>query len=524
MSRRYDYNLGLAFAQIAAERESSPALRMPGGEVVTYGRLNRLANRIAALCSARGIVRRDVVGIVHTKTAACYATMLACLKLGAIYVNVDDQNPPARLERIVASCRPRLIVTDDSSGPLRDGIAALAIPILELRAATADFGPDDAAPEPEGVAGVTGADPAYVMYTSGSTGIPKGAIMTHANVLNFGAWTGSRFGITADDALSNVNPMYFDNSVFDFYAALLNGASLVPITREALQNPADMLTQLEAANASIWFSVPSLLIYMTSLRLLTADRLPSIRSFVFGGEGYPKPELRKLFAAFGETKQLINVYGPTECTCICSAWNVRPEDLEDPRGFVTLGRIAGNFGTLILDDEQRPAEAGSPGELCLLGPQVGAGYINDPERTAAGFAASPTNRAWPERMYRTGDMVKLRADGQTIDFVGRKDHQIKHMGYRIELEEIEAALDRIDGVVQSAVVHVADRTGFKTLVAYVATDEELSEKQLAKQLLAELPPYMMPQRFSLHRTLPKNANGKVDRVSLAARAGADGAQ
>ncbi|HEY1975422.1 MAG TPA: amino acid adenylation domain-containing protein [Candidatus Baltobacteraceae bacterium] len=510
----YRYNAGSAFAEQVAKAPARPALKMAGGSSVSYGDLNTLANRIAGVFRRRGVNRHDVVGIVHTKTPSSYAAMLAALKIGAAYVNLDDQNPPARLERIFSTARPKVVCAEALSAPMHQAVTHAGISVLEWSGEGVPSELSSAGTaEPDDCGDVTGADPAYIMYTSGSTGVPKGACMTHANVLNFGAWCGSRFGIGPDDVLTNVNPMYFDNSVFDFYGAMLNGASIAPVTRETLANPADALSQVEEAGCTIWFSVPSLLIYLSTVKLLSPNRLPAIRSFVFGGEGYPKPELAKLFKTYGQRAKLINVYGPTECTCICSAWDVRPEDLANPDGLVTLGPVTENFSMLVLDEE-RGVSPGEIGELCLLGPQVGLGYVNDPERTASAFVRSPLNNRWYEKMYRTGDLVRLSTDGRSLDFVGRKDNQIKHMGYRIELEEIESALNRITGVTQSAVVQKAGRREQKILVAYVAAEKPLAEDRLRSELQDLLPPYMIPQRFEIREALPKNSNGKVDRVAL----------
>ncbi len=512
----YRYNIGLAYVAIAKAFPSNAAFRFSDGRVVTHADFDALSNRVAAVLADRGIVRRDVVGIVHTKTLGCYAAMMGALKIGAAYVNLDDQNPPARLKHILATARPKVICAETVPESVRLSSNDGGVELFELGDARVADEVDRANEHPAlDASSVTGADPAYIMYTSGSTGVPKGALMTHANVLNFGAWVGARFGIGPSDTLTNVNPMYFDNSVFDFYGALLNGAAIVPVTREVLSDPARMLEQVEAAGATIWFSVPSLLIYLTALKLLAREGIPKIRTFGFGGEGYPKPELRKLFATFAARSTLVNVYGPTECTCICSAWDVRAEDLDDPNGLVTLGPVADNFSMLVLDGD-RPVEAGGVGELCLLGPQVGLGYANDPERTQRAFTPSPLNAAWTERMYRTGDLVRLGADGRSLDFVGRKDNQVKHMGYRIELEEIEAALNQLEGVVQSATLLRAARRDLKQLVAYVAADRVVAPETLRAGLARLLPPYMIPQRFEVRSALPKNANGKVDRIALAA--------
>lgn len=512
----YVYNLGQRFSEIASRQGDRAALRYPAGRLVTYAQLDRHANRLAGILHRRGLRRRDVIGIVHTKTTMCYAAMIAALKLGLTYVNLDDQNPRARLEHIFSTARPKIVLAEGEYPDVRD--AAVAAQASYVNAADPDFAHEmdpGSCEAPKTVAEVSGTDPAYIMYTSGSTGIPKGALITHGNILNFGQWCAARFGITPDDVLTNVNPMYFDNSVFDFYGALLNGASIAPITRQTLADPALAVSQIEESGCTTWFSVPSLLIYLTTMRLLTPDRLPTIRQFVFGGEGYPKPELRKLFSAFGHRSLLVNVYGPTECTCICSAWDVTEADLADPTGLVTLGPVAQNFTALVLENG-RQVQPGEVGELCLLGPQVGLGYVNDAERTGMSFVQNPLNAAWREPMYRTGDLVRFDADGRNLHFVGRADNQVKHMGYRIELEEIEAAINRLDGIIQSAVVQKTGRGGVKILVAYLASDSSVTDEQLRAGLQALLPAYMIPQRFDVRTTLPKNANGKVDRVALAA--------
>lgn len=513
-SPRYPYNIGLQFAAVAGRAGARRAIVTAAG-TVSYQELNELANRMAGVLHARGFRRRDVLAIVHKKSIIAYATMLAALKLGIIYVNIDDQNPPARLEHIFRSCRPKAVFAKTLDAGFADTAAAIGAEIVRdderLRSELAASSPS----EPAAMGAVLGSDPAYIMYTSGSTGVPKGAIMTHGGVLNFGEWIGSRFGVTEHDVMSNVNPMYFDNSVFDFYGAMLNGSALAPVPRELLSDANGLLAHVDTAGVTIWFSVPSMLIYLMSMKSLSPDRFSSIRSFVFGGEGFPKPELRKLYRMYSDRATFINVYGPTECTCMCSAWNVSEADLADDEGFVTLGPIAENFSALVLD-ENRPVLPGEVGELCLVGPQVGLGYINDPERTKKAFVPNPLNDAWQEPMYRTGDLVRLGNDGQRLDFIGRRDNQIKHMGYRIELEEIEAGINRLKGVIRSAVLQKTIGRGAKIIVAYVAAEGAPTEGELRAELESYLPPYMIPQRFDVRSDLPKNANGKIDKVALLA--------
>ena len=182
------------------------------------------------------------------------------------------------------------------------------------------------------MAAVTGGDPAYLMFTSGSTGTPKGVVISHASVLNFIDWSIAEFGIGPGDVLTNANAIYFDNSVFDVYSSLFSGATLAPIAREIAQRPDTLAARVAAAGCTVWFSVPSLLIYLTAMKQLGPQTWPTMRCLVFGGEGYPRSELRKLYGFFGQRARLVNVYGPTECTCICSAYTITEADLAESFG------------------------------------------------------------------------------------------------------------------------------------------------------------------------------------------------
>ena len=507
----YACNLGRAFDQTALQNPGLPAIRMAPGQDVDYAALTAFADRLARWLLDRNAGPGTVVALQNGKTWQGYAAMLACLKAGAAYTNLDVQNPIERLGHILSACRPLLVLCDGPpAASISEVAASLRIPTVCLSDDASEFAassPANSAQLPQ----VTGADPAYLMFTSGSTGVPKAVAISHASVLNFVAWSRSVFGIGPGDVVANVNPIFFDNSVFDFYSALFTGACLAPISSAAPADPRATVRQVDEARCTIWFSVPSQLIYLMAMKALRPDTFRSIRTIIFGGEGYPKSELSKLFALYGERCRLINVYGPTECTCICSAYQISAEDLGGP-GLPPLGRLADNFSYLILD-EDRPVAPGDVGELCLMGPQVALGYYNDPERTSAAFVPNPLAAALPQRMYRTGDLVR-ETDG-LLHFVGRRDNQIKHMGYRIELEEIEAAIHRLSYTIEVAAIYERIHEGFGHIIAYVATsDGAVNEARLRRDLELLLPSYMIPNRFAILDQLPKNANGKVDRARL----------
>jgi D-alanine--poly(phosphoribitol) ligase subunit 1 len=329
-------------------------------------------------------------------------------------------------------------------------------------------------------------------------------------VLGFIAWSKARFGIGPNDVLTNVNPMYFDNSVFDFYSALFSGAALVPVTAKQLRDTREVVRLINVAGCTIWFSVPSLLIYLLTTRALSATDFPAIRKIVFGGEGFPKPKLKQLFDMFGARSDLENVYGPTECTCICSAYTVAADDFEDMTVLAPLGQLAQNFDYAIL-----PVDTDKPdfGELFLSGPLVGMGYYRDPERTSASFIQNPRHQDYHDRGYRSGDLVERDGQGK-LHFRGRADFQVKHMGYRIELEEVEFGINTLNGVKECGVVYRRLEGGFGEIVAHVAADSGISAAELLRGAARVLPSYMVPRRIVLHEHLPKNANGKIDRKAL----------
>lgn len=504
------WNLGLKFREIASVHAERPALRHPDGGSTSYGQLQQLSNRIARLFVSRGLRRGEVVALFHDKSADAFATMLACLKIGLIYTNLDPDSPWERLRKILQTCEPRTIVNGFLEPPHLASLQGQAAGIIHLRQPEIIAELDDLDPaEFADLDQVTGADPAYIMFTSGSTGTPKGAVMSHANVLNFVAWAQDRFEITPQDILSNANPIYFDNSVFDFYASIFSGASMVPISAQQVRDPRHLVGTINDAGCTIWFSVPSLLVYLLTTRALSATDFPAVRKIIFGGEGFPKPKLKKLYDLFGERAELENVYGPTECTCICSAHTIVPADFWDMKALATLGFLASNFDYEIL----AKAPDRDAGELFLRGPNVGLGYYNDPERTAQAFVQNPTHRRFTDVGYRTGDLVRRAANGQ-LHFTGRADFQIKHMGYRIELEEIEAALAVVPEVKECAVIYRKLGDGLGEILGFASLATPKAPEKLIQEVAEIVPPYMVPRRVTVLEGLPKNANGKIDRIAL----------
>lgn len=502
-------DLASLFSALARQQAERPALILDD-QRVSYGRLDRDRAHLRDHFAAHGLGPRIALGIIHNKRPAAYAAMLAALSLGAPYFVLDPSNPKKRVDAILSQAQPSLLVGDAPvPEPLQAAAQERGLTVLDLQALMAEPPPGLPAKLPQ----VIGSHPAYFMFTSGSTGIPKGVVISQDNLRPFIAWIKQRFAVTPDDVFTGVNPAYFDNSVFDFYGSLFNGAALAPFSQDVVERPAALVDAVDRRGCTLWFSVPSLLVYLHSMKQLDGRGLTGIRSFIFGGEGFPKSVLKVFFERYGQRADLVNVYGPTECTCICSAYRIQEKDFADLTELAPLGALNEGFEGLVLDGS-KPCGPGEVGELCLLGPGVGLGYVNDPERTKAAFCQAPITPNWPERMYRTGDLVCQDTDG-LYHFRGRKDHQIKHMGYRIELEEIEAALNAFDQVFQAAVVyHRPDPARPGRILAFVDGPRRDDLPALKSHLADRLPVYMRPRDIYLRSPLPKNANGKVDRHAI----------
>ncbi len=505
------YNLGLLFNEVVDSHHDFPALRYADSHY-TYANLLHLAEELGQFLLAKGVQRGDVIAIGNNKRPLSYALMFAALRLGVAYVNIDVTAPTVRNRYILEISQPTLLFYDDDRyiKPMQDlaeGKDYEAIKLsTEILQAISTMEKNN---QQQLVQDVDGSCIAYIMFTSGSTGIPKGVAVTHQNVLHFISWGQTYFKINKSDNFANLSPMYFDNSVFDFYVGLFSGASISPIFSELLTQPYELVSYVGARQCSIWFSVPSLLIYLMAMKAIRISELTTLRYIIFGGEGYPKAELKKLYDLFAQQAQLVNVYGPTECTCICSAYPLSTNDFQNLDGLPPLGKLNNNFDYCILDEQNNDSDKG---ELCLIGPNVASGYFNDLERSANAFVTLFDSRRFMKRMYKTGDLVQENRG--ILYFIGRKDNQIKHMGYRIELEEIEHALIKLPVINQAAVIYQRTNNSYGKLIGFVATTEQIDESYVLEQLAQRIPAYMLPSQIVICDKLPKNANGKVDRKQL----------
>jgi D-alanine--poly(phosphoribitol) ligase subunit 1 len=497
-------NLWETFAQVADADANAPAL-IYGDTTISFGELKALAEGCAFELSSRGVRHGEVVALQLPKRPITYALFLAGLRLGAPYVFLDPKNPADRTARIVDRVRPAVMFTERET----------ANPYGQVLRLPKDDGMGWLPRRPRGARGggyspAIGTDAAYIMYTSGSTGEPKGAVIPHQGVLSLMAWAREMLNAAPGERFTNINPLHFDNSVFDLYCGLCNGAALVPIETGELTNPAAWTKMARAHAATVVFAVPTLFLVLDQLGLLTRSALPHVRTFLFGGEGYPIGKLRDFYARFAGSSRLINVYGPTETSCICSSIEITPEILSTPdSNFPPLGRMHANCSHAILDEELAQVPRGCVGELWIGGPCVGLGYYANSDETAARFRQDPRQDRYRSIFYRSGDLVR-EDDKRWLWFNGRVDNQVKIRGHRIELEEVDLAIQSIPGVRRAITVVLLSPDGDELGVAFMA-DRTVEVDEVRAVCAGKLPTYMRPAQVFQLDDLPRNVNGKIDR-------------
>jgi D-alanine--poly(phosphoribitol) ligase subunit 1 len=502
------HNLGLKFQQVAAASPGALAL-LCDGHSYDFRTLNESANRLARWLAAQGVSRGMVVCLELPKTFEAYALAIACIKIGSPYAFLDPDAPMERARLMLERCQPAMVVSI-RQGPGNRITVSDATARASLRRQLSAFDGGDLSE----TALITGADPAYVMFTSGSTGEPKGVVIPHQGVLHLIDWARNDLAIGPEDRLTNVNPIYFDNSVFDIYAGLLNGAAIVALDALKGRPPAELVAEITRHRCTFFFAVPTLFMFLDSMHLLTPDWLPSVSRFMFGGEGFPLARLRRFYEAFVGKARLINCYGPTETSCICSGFEIVDSVFDTTEGLAPLGRLNPNFSYRILNEHLQQVTPGGVGELWLGGPGVGLGYLNNPQETERRFCQDPLVHGYRSVLYRSGDLVEVDPQTGILRFRGRVDNQVKLRGYRVELEEVDHAMTSIAGVTRALAVVLRDANGASRLLA-AYSGRKIADADLHSHCAARLPPYMIPGRFVWLEYIPVNANGKADRRAVA---------
>lgn len=518
------YLLWHYLAESARKFPDRPAVKQRA-VVLTYAELETRSTGLANLLTDAGIGAGMRVGLYMDKSPDSIVAMHGIMKAGAAYVPIDPAAPAARAAYILGDCAVSAVVTtsprlaallDANPLPSLRGVVLLdpqpsSVPanVVVIRWSAIAEAPQQAIAATPGIE----TDPAYLLYTSGSTGKPKGVILTHRNAMAFVEWGVARFMVTETDRLSSHAPLHFDLSVFDTYAALMSGACVDQVPEEIAPFARQLAQWIDTEKITIWYSVPSALVRMLLHGGFERFQYPALRHLLFAGEVFPVRYLRALQALLPGA-ELWNLYGPTE-TNVCTYYRV-PILSESQTSDIPIGRACENTAVFALTDQGTIAGPGELGELLVRGPTVMPGYWGLPDRTAKSLVKNPTQVAYDEPAYLTGDYVRLREDGN-YDFVGRRDNQVKSRGYRIELGEIEQVVYRHDAVREAAVVAIPDREVGARLRLVVAAQpgRVLTRKDIEAFCQAHLPRYMVPEMIDFMADLPRTSTGKTDRVALA---------
>lgn len=475
------------------------------GMRVTYAEAVNLAESIGSVLAADGIVRRAVAVLVP-KGVRELISFFGVVYSGNFYVPIDTEMPVERILLIFETLNPVRIIVDEVTHDMdlggyndlkcsyEDLISKEKDEVLlnKIRECAIDT------------------DPVYALFTSGSTGIPKGVIVCHRSIIDYAGWCVAAFDLNAETVFGNQTPFYFSMSVLDIYATIRSGASLYVIPKAMFTFPMDLLEFLNENKINTIYWVPSALCLITKFNMLSAVELPFLQKILFAGEVMPTKHLN-LWRKYLPNALYANLFGPTEITDIGIYYIVDREFQDDEP--VPIGKACRNVDVFVLDDDNKPVtEPGIAGELYYRGSYLAHGYYNNWDKTNEAYVQNPLNTAYPETVYKSGDLVQWNQYGELV-YVSRKDFQIKHMGYRIELGEIENAAGAFPGVDRCAAVYDSQKDD----IVLFYEGNKCEEEKLQAFMKKRLPIYMVPQKAQKIARLPLNENGKIDRKALSAR-------
>jgi len=493
-------SLGDCFASIVIKNPKKIAIVHASEGNLTYKELDDSSNKFYEFIRKNNKQRERPVLIFDDKSLNLYSAILGCIKLGKPYLVVDTDTPAERLNIIIKETQAEFLIINRSYEALVVGNIDQKISKYYFDTITKEVFLSDLL---EKKALANSSSIAYIIFTSGSTGKPKAIPISHANLYPFINWSHEEFSISSNSVCTSLNQPFFDNFVFDFYCTIFNGATLISFNKSELNNLQNVYKRIVKNNVTHWFSVPSLLIFYQALGFFK-NEIVSLKKVIFGGEGYPIPKLKKLIddiETYDKTKQLYNVYGPSECTCMCSSMLIK-ESLLNGDGYHPIGKISDYF-KWYLETEKNDIDQ-IEGVLCLAGQSVSKGYIN---RSDDKSFFKKNSRLF----YRTGDIFKIDHRGD-LNFVAREDFQIKRMGYRVDLIEVEHTLNKLECVSETVVVsHMKNDLSYITAFFSPNKLKDFDINDVQNFLRKNLPKYMLPNKIESIENIKKNANGKIDR-------------
>ncbi len=512
-------NLLHEYLRASATRSPDSVAVVDRNTRLTYAELDARSDQLAGRLIELGVSVGDRVGLYLPKSVEAVVGIYGAMKAGAAYVPIDPSTRESRAGYIASNCEVRHLISVKGKQSMWESFADSGVEHLIAMDGDADgeYGGavshsrswvDEA--DPVVLPRTISQDLAYILYTSGSTGEPKGVMLTHQNCLSFVEWAVEEYGVTSDDRLSSHAPFHFDLSTFDLYAAVIAGAPVHLVPKSVSLLPVEVKKFIETNEISVWYSVPSILTMLVEMGGLEKGDLPSLQTLLFAGEVFPTKYLSRLMKLLPHVR-FANLYGPTE-TNVCTAYTV-PEPPPEDGPTISIGGPIGNVETFVVDGNDALVSRGAVGELLVRGPTVMAGYWGDASLSEKKLTPSPIERHLGDNVYRTGDLVEELEDG-TYRFIGRRDNQIKSRGYRIELGDIEAALSAHPSVMEVVVVAVPDEMVSNRIFGFASVGDDLSESDLLRFCAEKVPKYMVPESIQLRPSLPKTSTGKIDRRAL----------
>ena len=494
----------LEYLEATAPRLPDKVAFSNGTDSLTFGQLSRSARGIGTWLAGQGLSHEPVV-VFMEKHPRSVAAFFGVVYSGCFYVPIDEEMPAYRVELIFQTLRPRAVLCDEKT---RGQVEAMGYGGILCNYETA------AACEPDD--GVLSAirdaqldtDPLYIVFTSGSTGVPKGVVACHRSVIDYIEQLSATLGFSEETVFGNQTPLYFDACLKELYPTLKFGATTYLIPKSLFMFPIKLVEYLNEHKINTVCWVVSALTMISGFRVLEKHVPKYLHTIAFGSEVFPIRQFRLWRAALPGAK-FTNLYGPTEATGMSCFYHVDREFADDE--VIPVGRPFPNTGILLLTEDNKEAAPGELGEICIKGTCLTMGYYRMPEKTAECFVQNPLNDAYPELIYRTGDLGRYNERGELV-FVSRKDYQIKHMGHRIELQEIEVVAAMHPETAQACAIY--DKEKDKIILYYTGTAES---GDLTAFLKEKLPRYMLPNRMERLERMPLTPNGKVDRKALAAK-------
>lgn len=464
----------------------------------TFEQVNDLSRRIGTWLHRKEVYKQPIV-VFMKKSPQTIVTFFGVIQSGCFYVPIDEEMPQSRIQLILENCSPRILICDDHTAEAARrlqfaGEIALYEDIISQEQ-------DEEALE-EIRRNALDVDPIYIVFTSGSAGVPKGVCACHRSVLDYVEQLSEVLGISEDTVFGNQTPLYFDACLKELYPTLKFGATTYLIPHEYFMFPIKLVEYLNEKRINTICWVVSALTMISAFGTFKKAVPQYLKTVAFGSEVFPIKQFKRWREALPDAK-FFNLYGPTEGTGMCCYYPVEREF--DEKDVIPIGFPFKNTQILLLNEDNQLAQEG---EICIRGTSVTLGYYNNPEKTSECFVQNPLNQAYPEIIYRTGDIGKRNERGELV-FVSRKDYQVKHMGHRIELGEIEANVNSLESVKMSACIYDSVRN--KILLFYVGAD---AEAEVVNELKERLPRYMLPNKTIRLEQLPFTANGKINRKEL----------